>query len=65
MWQGVFKSKAMYSVDAGIQKAILKGKGNLKVSVSDIFNMMRWSGSSNFSGQINHVSARRESRRLG
>ena len=51
IWQGTFKSKAMWSVDAGLQKAMMKGKGNLKVSVSDIFRTMRWGGVSDFAGQ--------------
>ena len=64
IWQGVFKSIAMYSVDAGLQKTILKGKGNLKTSLSDIFHTMKWSGSSNFSGQTNTASGRWESRQF-
>jgi hypothetical protein len=64
IWQGVFKSKAMYSVDAGVQKAILKGKGNIKASVSDIFKTMKWSGSSNFAGQSNTASGHWESRQF-
>ena len=51
IWQGTFKSSAMWSVDAGVQKAMMKGKGNLKLAVSDIFQTMRWSGVSNFAGQ--------------
>ncbi|MBS1496576.1 MAG: TonB-dependent receptor [Bacteroidetes bacterium] len=64
IWQGIFKSKAMYSVDAGLQKTILKGKGNVKVSVSDIFKTMKWSGSSNFAGQISTASGHWESRQF-
>ena len=64
IWQGVFKSKAMYSVDGGIQKVILKGKGNIKASVSDIFKTMKWSGSSNFAGQISTASGHWESRQF-
>ena len=41
----------MWSVDAGVQKAMMKGKGNLKLSVSDVFRTMRWTGLSNFAGQ--------------
>ena len=41
----------MWSVDAGLQKTMMKGKGNLKVSVSDIFRTMRWGGVSDFAGQ--------------
>ena len=64
IWQGVFKSAAMYSVDAGLQKTILKGKGNMKASVSDIFHTMKWSGTSNFSGQTNKVSGHWESQQF-
>ena len=64
LWQGVFKSKAMYSADAGLQKTMLKGKGNLKVSVSDIFQTMKWSGTSNFSGQTSTAAGRWESRQF-
>ncbi|MCY7291996.1 MAG: TonB-dependent receptor, partial [Ferruginibacter sp.] len=64
IWQGIFKSIAMYSVDAGLQKTILKGKGNLKTSLSDVFRTMRWSGTSNFSAQTNTASGRWESRQF-
>ncbi|MFC4261718.1 TonB-dependent receptor domain-containing protein [Ferruginibacter yonginensis] len=64
IWQGIFKSKAMYSIDAGLQKPIFKGKGNLKTSFTDIFKLMRWSGSSNFSGQVSTASGRWESRQF-
>ncbi|MEO5942782.1 MAG: TonB-dependent receptor [Ferruginibacter sp.] len=64
IWQGVFKSKAMHSLDGGIQRAILKGKGNVKVSVSDIFKTLKWSGSSSFAGQISTASGRWESRQF-
>lgn len=64
IWQGTFKSKSMGSVDAGLQKQILKGKGNLKLSVSDIFYTMRWSGTSNFAGQLLTASGNWESRQF-
>ena len=64
IWQGIFKSIAMYSVDAGLQKTILKGKGNVKTSLSDIFRIMKWSGSSNFSGQTSTATGRWESRQF-
>lgn len=46
--QGTFVSKAMGFVDIGVQKQIVEGKGNIKLSVSDIFKTMRWQGYSNF-----------------
>ncbi len=64
IWQGTFKSRRIYSIDAGMQKNILKGKGNLKASVSDIFNTLRWKGSSNFAGQYTVASGRFESRQF-
>ena len=51
IWQGTFRNKEMWSVEAGIQKSLFKNKGNLKVSVSDIFQTMRWGGTSDFAGQ--------------
>ncbi len=50
VWQGLIRSKAMGSVDAGIQKVLFKGKANMKVAVSDIFQTMRWGGTTNFTG---------------
>ncbi|HWR32806.1 MAG TPA: outer membrane beta-barrel family protein, partial [Chitinophagaceae bacterium] len=64
IWQGMFKSKAMWSVDGGMQKAIFKGKGTFKVSVSDIFFSMKWSGESNFAGQLTKANGNFESRQL-
>jgi len=50
VWQGVIKSKAMGTVDLGLQKTLFKGMGNVKVAVSDIFQTMKWGGSSDFAG---------------
>lgn len=64
IWQGTFKSKQMWSVDAGLQKALFKGKANLKASVSDIFQTMRWSATSDFAGQFLRTSGGWESRQF-
>jgi len=64
IWQGTFKSKEMWSVEAGMQKSLFKGKGNAKVAVSDIFQTMRWSGNSDFAGQILRTNGGWESRQL-
>ncbi len=64
IWQGTFKSIAMYSIDGGLQKSILKGKGMLKASVSDMFRLMKWKGYSNFTGQFSEASGRWESRQF-
>lgn len=64
IWQGTFKSKEMWSLDGGVQKNILKGKGNIKVSVSDIFQTMRWGGTSDFAGQHLYSTGGWESRQF-
>jgi hypothetical protein len=64
IWAGTFKSKSIWSVDGGIQKIVLKGQGTLKVSVSDIFESLKWQGTSNFAGQKLTVSGRPEATQL-
>lgn len=62
--EGTLKSKWMGNLDVGIQKQIWQGKGNIKLSVSDVLNTMRWAGSSNFAGQSIDASFKWESRQL-
>lgn len=64
IWQGTFKTAALWSVDGGLQKTIFKGKGTAKASVSDIFNTLHWSANSTFAGQTLHVNGGFESRQL-
>jgi hypothetical protein len=64
IWGGTFKSKALWSVDGGVQKTLFKGKGNLKVSLTDIFYTLKWKGTSNFAGQLFTASGTQESRQL-
>jgi iron complex outermembrane receptor protein len=62
--QGTFKTKAMWSVDMGVQKVLLKGKANLRVSVSDIFKTMHPYLTSDFAGQVVKTNFAFESRQL-
>jgi hypothetical protein len=64
IWGGTFESKALWSVDGGIQKTVFKGKGNLKVAVSDIFKSIRWKGESNYDNQRLVASGHGETRQL-
>jgi len=64
IWAGTFKSKALWSVDGGVQKTVFKGKGNFKLSVSDIFRSLEWQGTSDFSGQKLTVKGRPEATQL-
>jgi iron complex outermembrane receptor protein len=60
LWGGTFKSKALWSVDAGLMRALWQGKANVKISVSDIFSSLRFQGTSIFAGQYLHVAGRPE-----
>ncbi len=64
IYQGSFKGKALYSVDAGLQKQVMKGKATIKASVSDVFHTMRFRATSDFAGQTTRFSARWESRQF-
>lgn len=64
IWEGTFKAKSMGNVDIGVQKQILKGKGNLKLSVSDIFFISKWHVTSNFAGQYFDATGHWESRQF-
>lgn len=64
IWQGTFKSKAMGGVDVGVQQTVLKGKGNVKATVTDIFHTMQWGGTSDFAGQYLKTSGGWESRQF-
>jgi hypothetical protein len=64
IWQGTFKSKAMGSVDFGVQQNVLKGKGTIKATVTDIFKTLKWSSTSEFAGQYLKASGGFESRQF-
>ena len=61
---GAFKTKTMWSLDAGLQKQVLGGKGTLKASVSDMFNTLRFSANNDFAGQQSAFTSRWESRQV-
>lgn len=48
---GTFKMRSMWNVDAGMQKQVMKGKATIRASVSDIFNTMKFTGTTIFAGQ--------------
>lgn len=60
VWQGIIKSKAMGTVDLGLGKVIFKGKANIKAAVSDIFQTMKWGGTSDFTGVKSSFSGNAE-----
>ena len=64
IWEGTFKTHALGTVDAGIQKSIWQKKGTIKVSVSDIFHTLQWTATSDFAGQYLRATGGQESRQL-
>ena len=64
IYQGTFQAKAIYNLDGGVQKAILKNKGTLKLSVSDMFNVLKFRGNIDFAGQHSTVVFKPESRQF-
>ena len=64
IWGGTFQTTGMGNVDIGVQKKILDGRGNLKVSVSDIFLTNRWSAISQFGALYMEAGGSWDSRRL-
>ena len=64
IWGGNFKTEEMWSIDAGVQKKLFNGKGNLKLSVSDIFKSQQWSGNSIYGGLYIETGGGWDSRRF-
>lgn len=61
---GTFKMKAMWNIDAGLQKQVMQGKGTIRASVSDIFRTLRFNGETAFAGQTTNNTFRWESRQF-
>ena len=64
IWGATFRNKEIWGMDAGMKLKILKSRGSLNISVSDIFRSMRWRGISNFSGLYMDASGTWESHQL-
>jgi hypothetical protein len=64
VYQGSFRAKALYNLDAGISNSLLKGKATIKATLSDVFYTQRFRATSDFAGQTLNVNFRGESRQL-
>jgi hypothetical protein len=64
IYQGSFKGKSIYNVDAGLSRQLMKGRATLKASVSDIFYSMKFRATSDFAGQKLNFNYRQESRQF-
>ena len=59
-----FKMKSMFNIDAGMQKQVLKGKGTVRATVTDIFHTLKFRGTSDFAGQTTSTNFQFESRQF-
>ncbi len=64
IYQGAFKARSLWSVDAGVQKQILGGKATAKASVSDVFDTLQFRGTTDFAGQKSTIISRWESQQF-
>jgi hypothetical protein len=62
IYQASFKAKALWAVDGGLQKQVLKGRGTVKASASDIFHTLKFRGTTDFAGQKSSFIQQSESR---
>jgi iron complex outermembrane receptor protein len=62
--EATLQSRSLWGVDAGLQKTLFSGNATIKASVSDIFNKMGFSATSNFAGQYIYTAGTYESRQL-
>jgi len=62
--EGLFRMKAMSAVDFGVSKQIMHKKGNIKLNVSDVFNIQRFRGSFENAGRYTGVSSKWESQQV-
>jgi hypothetical protein len=64
IWQATLEARSMWSLDAGLQRTLLKGNATLKASVTDIFKTLHWTATSSFAGQYIRTTGGYESRQL-
>ncbi len=57
IFRGTMKTRYLTAVNAGVQKVIMKAKGNLRLNFNDIFKTINWYGTSNFAGQYLYATA--------
>lgn len=50
VWGGTFRNRRFWSMEAGFSKKVLKNKGTISLTVSDLFLSQRWRGNSDFGG---------------
>jgi hypothetical protein len=64
IWGGNFATNEIWAIDAGLSKKLWNNRGNIKLSVSDIFKSQGWSGRNDLGGLKLAASGEWESRQL-
>lgn len=64
IYQGSFKGKSIYNIDAGLSKQVLKGRATIKAALSDLFNSMKFRATSDFAGQIMTINFKGETQQF-
>lgn len=64
IYMGSFKGRSLWSVDAGIQKQVLNGRGTVKASMSDVFGTLEFRGQTEFAGQKSVFSSNWEAQQF-
>ncbi|MEM7105328.1 MAG: TonB-dependent receptor [Bacteroidota bacterium] len=64
IWGAVYDTEANFAIDLGIQKRLWNKRGNLKISVTDIFHTASWRGIQEFAGFYVDASGGWESTQL-
>ncbi|MET0392632.1 MAG: TonB-dependent receptor, partial [Chitinophagaceae bacterium] len=64
IWQGAFETKALGSMDVGLLRTILNGKGSIKASFTDVFKTLRFYSTNNTTGQIVRANGAWESQQI-
>ena len=61
---GNMKTEAMWSMDAGLQKKVLKERGKISLGVSDVFATNKWAGESTFGDLYMKANGANDNRRF-
>lgn len=64
VWGGVHQTESMWGMDVGVLKKMMKGKANLKLTFSDIFQTQGWRAKTEFGGLFLRGSGNWESQQF-
>lgn len=62
--EGIFRTRSLGSLDLGVKKSIMKDKGAIRLSMSDLLNTQRWEQDLQFAGMNLQYRRKWESRSI-